>query len=344
MAGLSKVGAQKHLNKVNVLYVEDKSSIRTTIRNVLSQEGLTQTRDFMRLEPVRVTLMSEMPDLLILDAEMEDRSGDAIQLIRDIRYGKLGKNPYIPIIATLWSADSHLIGRIVDSGADDILLKPFSPNGLMDRIKALISARKEFIVTSDYIGPDRRKDANRNSSIPSMVVPNTLEAKVKGKEISHLELSRAIASVNNQVNELKMQRNAFQISFVVEMLQPKLIAGEKTQEVEDFIRRLHRSASDTASRLHGTGYEHVSELCETLTTVSLSLLSDLDDPSEKDIKLIKPLSDAILLAFNPDADAEALSSQITGAVSGFQKRQAEKRRLREQQELDKKATEELSAE
>ncbi|MDX1737597.1 MAG: response regulator [Alphaproteobacteria bacterium] len=337
MSGLSKVGAKKNLNKVSVLFAEDKSSIRSTIRNVLAQEGLIHTRDFMRLDPVRAALSSEMPDLLILDAELEDKVGNAVTLVRDIRYGRMGKNPYIPIIATLWSTDSKIVSSIIDAGADDILLKPFSPNGLMDRIKALISARKEFIVTSDYIGPDRRKDVQRGSSIQSMPVPNTLSAKVAGKQISPVELSRAITRVNEQVNEMKMQRNAFQISFLVEMLIPKLKASDNSSEVEDYVRRLHKSSADTAARLAGTSYEHVSELCDSLTTTSLSLLANLGDPNSKDVQLIKPLSDAILLAFNPDTDAESLSGQITGAVSGFHKRQAEKKRKMEQLELDRAA-------
>lgn len=325
MAGLSKVGAQKNLNKVSVLFVEDKGNIRSTIRNVLAQEGLTKTRDYMKLDPVRVALSSEMPDLLIIDAELEDRLGDSVQLVKDIRHGRLGKNPYIPIVATLWAADADLIGRIVDAGADDILLKPFSPNDLMSRITALIKLRKEFIVTSDYIGPDRRKDVQRGSSIPSMVVPNSLASKVEGKEMSVMELSRAIESVNNQVNDMKLQRNAFQISFIVEMLQPKLFAGEDTKEVRDFISRLNKMAADTAARLNYAKYAHVSELCDTLTNVARSLQFNVSEPSMKDVKLIKPLSDAILLAFNPDSDAESLSNQISGAVSGFQKRQDEKR-------------------
>ncbi len=325
MAGLSKVSSQKNLAKISVLFAEDKSAIRSTIRNVLAHEGLTQTRDFMRLDPIRAALSSEMPDLLIVDAELEDRIGDAVTLVRDIRHGRLGKNPYIPIIATLWSADSELIGRIVDAGADDILLKPFSPNDMMNRIKALISARKEFIVTSDYIGPDRRKDVQRGSNIKSMPVPNSMASKVEGVSVSYDELSRAINAVNGQVNEMKMQRNAFQISFIVEMLQPKLELGEKTREVNEFVKRLYKMTSDTAARLSGTKYEHVSELCDTLTNVSIELQANLEDPAEKNIRLLKPLSDAILLAFNPDSDAESLSSQISGAVTGFQTRMKAKK-------------------
>jgi hypothetical protein len=39
-----------------------------------------------------------------------------------------------------------------------VIIRPFSTSFAEDRIRTLIRARKPFIVTSDYIGPDRRRD------------------------------------------------------------------------------------------------------------------------------------------------------------------------------------------
>jgi len=47
----------------------------------------------------------------------------------------------------------------------------------------------------------------------------------------------------------------------------------------------------------------------------------LDQPSKKDIDLMKPLSDAILLGFNPESDAAQMAGQITDAVTSYSAKQ-----------------------
>ena len=72
-----------------------------------------------------------------------------------------GYNPFIVIIVTAWEKSTGLINRVVNSGADDLLLRPFSTALLGQRIEAHIERRKGFVITTDYVGPDRRKDASR---------------------------------------------------------------------------------------------------------------------------------------------------------------------------------------
>src|SRR3546814_19838847 len=52
--------------------------------------------------------------------------GDAVALVSDLRHGRLGVNPYLPIILTSWESDKPLVRRVVDAGADDLQVKPLS--------------------------------------------------------------------------------------------------------------------------------------------------------------------------------------------------------------------------
>lgn len=65
-------------------------------------------------------------------------------------------DPFTPIIAVLSEASPGTVRRGVDSGADDLLIHPWSEGYLDQRLQNIIHNRKPFVVTSDYVGPDRR--------------------------------------------------------------------------------------------------------------------------------------------------------------------------------------------
>ena len=74
----------------------------------------------------------------------------------------------------------------------------------------------------------------------------------------------------------------------------------------------------TGERMKGTEYEHVSSLCSTMIRVASSISDAITLPDEKDISLLKPLSEAIVAAFNPHDSAVDIASQISSAVSTYE--------------------------
>ena len=325
MTGSMRFKKNDHARKVLLYYAEAKSELRLTIRTTLNREGFEDTRDFGSLADLWTAVQGKAPDLVLVDAEMVTAEADGVKFMRDIRYGQLGDNPYIPIICTVWNSEQDLIRELINAGPDDLLIKPFSPKDLFDRIEALVTRRKPFVITSDYIGPDRRKDSARENSDNLIDVPNTLSTKLSGKSVNQEELQRQIQSVNHEVNEMKLKRNAFHISFLVELLLPKLEqGGSDPQEMAEQLRNLQLSALDTCKRLKDTQFGHVADLSQSLVDIGRSLESSVINPDVKDIKLLKRLSQALLLAFNPDGNAEDLASEISSAVSKYDARQRAK--------------------
>ena len=74
-----------------------------------------------------------------------------------------------------------MVKKVIESGSDDLLPKPLSSGHLISRIEQLVQARKSFVVTSEYIGPDRRNTEERESEITLLQVPNSLRVKVTGR-------------------------------------------------------------------------------------------------------------------------------------------------------------------
>lgn len=314
----ARAGNQFARNVV-VFYAEKAGELRLTMRTALGREGFERLRDFSSLEELRSVLGSNSPDLLIIDSELPG----CAKLIRDIRFGRLGENPFLPIIATFWSPSADFAKEMAGCGPDDMLIKPFSPGKLLDRVNVLVDRRKPFVVTSNYIGPDRRKDPTRGSDESNFIeVPNTLAAKMKGKSVRPEEIQEAIQGAQKEVNEMKMRRNAFQISFIVALVKPRLERGDTSSEVLDKLRQLKKMSDDIGNRLKKTRYAHVAELSTSMSRVADSLIDNLFSPSDKDVELLKPLADAILLAFNPESDAEDMAGQITSAVDTYRKRQS----------------------
>lgn len=305
---------------VEILFGEPERQLRSNIRLALRNEKFENVIDVENVGQVRQLLVTRAPDLVIIDADT--KGGSIAELIHDVRYGNIGGNPFVPFIVTMWQPTEYTVSAVANSGADDLLVKPISPQQLVDRIKVLTDKRKPFVVTSDYIGPDRRKDSSRGSDIPLIEVPNTLSAKIGGDKIDPTRLAAMISRAQNTINDQRLKRNAFQICFLVGLILPALAEDRLDDpELEANLRSVLTISRDTADRMLGTEYEHVSNLCNNMIDVVERLLDHLMSPSTKDVSLLKPVSDAILLGFHPTSDAASMAGEINNALSAYDRRQ-----------------------
>ncbi|MDD9924421.1 MAG: response regulator, partial [Rhodospirillaceae bacterium] len=200
---------------IEIYLGEEQLEIRRMLRSALRAIQLDILEDFETCEPLREAVEEGLPDLIIVDSDLA--GGDACRLIRDIRNNELGKNPFVPVIVTTWRNTKERIRELIDIGADGLLIKPISNNAIQSHVNFIVNERKPFVVTSSYIGPDRRKDPKHTSDVPLIEVPNTLKAKIDGEPIDSSALRRQIASNTKQVNVERLRRNAFELSFLVEL-------------------------------------------------------------------------------------------------------------------------------
>jgi two-component system KDP operon response regulator KdpE len=118
------------MKAATILVVDDEPQIRRVMRTTLTAEGyaLIEARDGAEaLEKLR----SERPDLILLDMNMPVMDG--LQTCRKIRSGS-----EVPIIMlTVRSAEKDKV-RALDAGADDYVVKPFSIQELLARVRALL--------------------------------------------------------------------------------------------------------------------------------------------------------------------------------------------------------------
>jgi DNA-binding response OmpR family regulator len=113
-----------------ILVVDDKASVRTLVRDYLTQENfrvITAENGQQALFVAR----QEKPDLILLDIMMPEMGG--YEFIR--LYRKEQNTPIILLTARLEEADK-VIG--LELGADDYVTKPFGMRELVARINAVL--------------------------------------------------------------------------------------------------------------------------------------------------------------------------------------------------------------
>ena len=203
-------------NKVDLLLVAPKNQNSTSLRQSLTDLDFREIRTGSSLHDIENSLETRPPDLLITDSDLAD--GDVCTLIRDIRNHRVGTNPFMSVIVTTWNPSESLVHRVVESGADDLLVQPASRGQLRSRIDALTFNRKPFIITARYIGPDRRNLTRSEKLAGTAInVPNLLLAKASGDKDAG-ELQRAVDAAVSSVNKNKLSRNSVHIGILVKQI------------------------------------------------------------------------------------------------------------------------------
>ncbi|MEL6355009.1 MAG: response regulator transcription factor [Cyanobacteria bacterium J06627_28] len=118
---------------MDILIVEDEADIAELIQLYLSKEGFNchVCRDGnTALERFKVI----QPDLIILDLMLPGLDG--LEVCTRIRQQKELKDPYIMMLTAKGEEIDRIIG--LSTGADDYMLKPFSPRELVARVRAVL--------------------------------------------------------------------------------------------------------------------------------------------------------------------------------------------------------------
>lgn len=118
--------------ETSVLIVEDETAIVTLLRYNLEREGFRvySTGDGEEA----VTMVKEVrPDIIVLDWMLPSMSG--IDICKQLRWSPETKATPIIMLSARGEEGDRIRG--LDAGADDYLVKPFSPAELIARIRAV---------------------------------------------------------------------------------------------------------------------------------------------------------------------------------------------------------------
>ena len=251
---------------------------------VMGFRQIDHVADYAELSEV---LETTRPDLIVADMRLE--GGEVSNLIRDIRHHQFEGDPFVPVIVTADKVSPDLVNSVISSGADHFLVKPWDELALEDRIKQMIFSRKPFVVTFDYIGPDRRATNRDGDTTPKLAVPNPLHSKVIERKTSE-DYQRDVDHHRAVINERKLLRGANQVLWIANKILPVYSGGTPDQTLAENLEGLEFTVEDMIRRVEGTPYQPHAESLGRLLAVVENLRRHYNTPDRDDVLKLEEYS------------------------------------------------------
>jgi two-component system OmpR family response regulator len=118
---------------MEILIVEDEIEIAQLIQLYLEREGFSCRHCRDGLSAI-VVFQEHPPDLIILDLKIPGLDG--LEVCARIRQQPSPKDPYILMLTAKGEENDRIVG--LSTGADDYMVKPFSPKELVARVRSLL--------------------------------------------------------------------------------------------------------------------------------------------------------------------------------------------------------------
>jgi DNA-binding response OmpR family regulator len=301
---------------VEALVYDPVTANRMATRAMLFSVGLRHVETATSVRTFEDLLRRRPPDLAL--CEVQGGDGDVCDIVQSMRQGTMGYNPFVVVIATAWEKSAALVERVVHSGADDLLLRPFSAALLKSRIETHIQRRKGFVVTSEYVGPDRRRDPARRASAEAFEPPNSLRMKARERmtrDQAARRLDAELQAARGVLNAEKLRRDAFHICVLWRLLQnagPAEANNGRLETIARLVRTMVRRCKDA-------NLELAQGWCESILAAVEGLTLGVDRNAS--MQLLGHATLSLNRVFRPDVSAKDQLAEIDTTVAAIRARE-----------------------
>ncbi len=119
--------------KNRILIIEDEEDIRELVRYNLERENFSVVEAESGEDGLK-EVSKKQPDLILLDLMLPGKDG--MQICRELKHDKASQN--IPVVMMTARGEESDIVAGLELGAEDYIVKPFSPKVLVARVKAVL--------------------------------------------------------------------------------------------------------------------------------------------------------------------------------------------------------------
>ena len=297
-------------SEATVLLFDRQQAVRRQTRSILNVLGFKSFQEFSDLEAARHALSNHHIEVVVLALETEDCG--VLNLIQDIRGGRHGLDPFVPILLTTWDAKMKALKPVIGAGADDILLYPFSTTQMGQRIEALTRQRKPFVISEDYFGPDRRSASALLADPTSIVVPNGLAARSLGRQDMAPNTAR-IEEALAELRRLKLRNIARRIWFLADNLKAALPDPSLPDRYDRELAKIQKSVRGFGTALMPSDPADLTTLYDSLSGVLTGLFGQPADA--KGLFLLEQSALALRVASKLDHEGGDAGDAISDAVA-----------------------------
>lgn len=146
--------ARINLSKACVLLIDSSQHSLDMMAQIMKGFGVAETVRCLSLAEAEAALRSKTFDLMIVDAGVGE--GEGYAFLNQLRHSGEKANAYVPVILVSGHARACDVVRARDTGANFFVVKPLTPNVLLQRILWVARDKRPFVEVGDYVGPDRR--------------------------------------------------------------------------------------------------------------------------------------------------------------------------------------------
>jgi two-component system, OmpR family, KDP operon response regulator KdpE len=214
------------MNPSTILIVDDEPQIRRVMRTTLSSQGYSVIEARSGEEALEI-LRKEHPDLVLLDVNMPGMGG--LEVCREIR----DQSDVAIIVLTVRNTEHDKV-LALDAGADDYVVKPFSIDELLARIRAALRRSSSAEQVPAYVSSDLEIDFERRKVLvqgrPVRLTPKEFEllrhlVTSQGKPVEHRRLLQAVwgPDYGNETEYLRVFINQLRKKIETDPAHPKYI-------------------------------------------------------------------------------------------------------------------------
>jgi CheY-like chemotaxis protein len=294
---------------IEVGFYEPTAQMRTVVRSTLHAVGFRRLHDCQNVDGVVQRLSNDAIDLLIIDVDSET---DAIcGVVRQVREGRLGYDPFLAIMALTSNAVPAMINRVLGVGCDDLIARPISPKVIAERTANLVHHRKPFVVTADYVGPDRGARLREDDDLAKVDVPNVLRDKALGDSDSATGVA-ALRRARAAIGKYRISKFAAQIG--AEALRLKSCAargesGKNARNVKPQLAALLDMIAAVSDLVAEQSSSELELLSQSMTKLARSI-AIVAIPDERQLALLHLHGEAIAATANNREEAAVLTASV----------------------------------
>src|SRR5262249_50624612 len=149
---------------------------------------------------------------------------------------------------------------------------------MLDRVTHVSMHRLPFVVTGDYLGPERRGQAERPSNIRRIEVLNTMRAKLEGQRMTMDEISRAVDASMNEVMAARLDSHGLRLGWVCNVILKAYEEKRIDAELEERLLILVGVLEDAARTANGLGEPELADICTQFARQVEEMAEDYRNP------------------------------------------------------------------
>lgn len=221
-------------NKSKILVIDDESAVRNAIKANLSSESFEMAEAIDGQKGLDLA-SSFHPNLIILDLGLPDQNG--LDVLKKLRVWTT-----VPIIILTVTDDENTKVKLLDSGADDYLTKPFGSSELNARIRVALRHAGMVEATPVFESGNLKVDLNKKSVLVA-------DKPVKLTSTEYEVLSRLVRDHGKVIPQNQLMKQIW-----------GAVAQDQTHYLRIYINQLRKKIEeDPAKPIHiitepGVGY------------------------------------------------------------------------------------------